>query len=228
MSESGWLQQIVGLILDESDDAFRPRFESRLRDALSGLDEPVPFAVVHHWYASAVSPLVIESCEQLGLSVHAHMDVGELHRRASRGLEVAEDEWSCALEPAMRVVFEHSYPRDEAFATAAEAAWRYAHSHNFEQDEAEEYRDYYASLNTAAAVRLFSAANAIAHSNAYARAFAHEDHTLLSATYPATYLRACVSLVRDDRTSIADTYARLGEALANSARGSSNATDRTP
>ena len=222
MSESGWLQQIVGLILDESDDAFRARWERRLRDALSGLNEPVPFVFIHNWYASAVSSIVIGGCEQRGLSVQVHAGVRDLHRRASRGLVVSEDEWRRTLEPAMRVVYEHSYPRDEAFATAAEAAWRYALSHNYEQAAAEKYRDHYASINTAAAVGLFSTSNATANSNAYARAFAHADHTLLAATYPAADLRACVSLSRDDRTSIADAYAGLGEALANGVHGSSD------
>ena len=36
--------------------------------------------------------------------------------------------------------------------------------------------------------------------------------------------RSCVSLPRHHRSSIADTYARLGEALANSARGLSKTT----
>ena len=220
--KSGWLQQIVGLILDESDDAFRSRWVGGLCNDLPGLDEPMPFEVVHNWYASAVSSLVIESCEQRGLSVQIHLDVRELHRRASRGQAVAEDEWHRTLEPAMRVVYEHSYPRDEAFATAAEAAWRYAGSHNYEQDAAETYRDHYASINTAAAVRLYSAANAMANSNAYARAFAHEDHALLSAAYPGAYLRACVSLSRNDRTAV---YVALGEALTDCMQGFRGTTD---
>ncbi len=224
----GWLRQIAGLILGESDDAFRTGWTGQLRDALLRLDGAAPIEVVHHWHANSVSSLLIDSCARRGLPARVHLNLRELHRSAWRGLEVPEDEWRRALEPALRAVYEHSYPHDEAYATAAEAAYRYARLHNYDEDAAQKYRDHYAALNTEAAVRLFAAANAKANSDAYARAYARSDQALLSDAYPGAYLKACVRLARNDSASVAAIYAGLGEGLTESLRLSGPVVSRTP
>jgi hypothetical protein len=213
-STPAWLKQVVELIVDRSDDAFRRTWTEQLRETLARLDGAVPFRLIHDWHTNSISSLVIDSCAQRGLSVHEHEEVRELHRHAWHGHSVSEEAWRDTLEPALHALYLRSYPYEEAFAVAASLANSYARSHGASTDEASKYGETYAELNTGANARLFSAANAKANSKAYAAAFARSDHNLLARAYPSAYLRACVSLARTEHASGA--YACLGEGLINS------------
>ena len=214
-----WLLQIAELILDRSDDAFRKAWSQRLCEALARLDNPVPFRLIHDWHANTVSPLVIESCWERGLSMHEHEELREMHRRAWRADDGSEEAWRRALEPALHAVYFHSYPYQEAFAVAADAGSTYALLHGSSAVEAKKYGEQYAELNTGANARLFSAANAKANSAAYAKAFVRSDHDLLARAYPGAYVQACASLASTEHIGGPAGYARLGDGLIDSLGG---------
>lgn len=213
-STPAWLPQIIELISDRCDEAFRNRWAAQLCASLARLDDVPPFRLIHDWHATTVSRLIIDSCLRRGLSVQEHEDVRELHRCAWRGHDVTDETWRRTLEPAFRAVFFHSYPYAEASATAADAANSYAVSHGYSAEEAKKYGETYATINTGANARLFSAANAKANSRAYARAFARSDHDLLARAYPSAYLRACLSLARTEHRS--GVYRALAEGFIHS------------
>ncbi len=205
LDEPAWLLPIAGLICDHGGT-------EQLRETLARLDS-LPFRLFHDWHANTVSPLIIESCSRRELSTREHEEVREMHGRAARADNIAEEAWRRALEPALHAIYLHSYPYEAAFAVAANAGNTYALSHGYAPEGARKYGEHYAELNTGANARLFPPANAKANSRAYAQAFARSDHDLLARAYPRAYLRACVALAGTEHAAV---YARLGDGLITS------------
>lgn len=176
-----------------------PSWLTGLDAALGTPDFPagVPtFDAVHRWLADTVIPLTLDSCAALGEFADPLVAVQALHRRAIGGESVSEFAWRAALEPAFQIVFRLGYPYEEAFEAAAAGASAYALANGYTEEQARTYGDDYALINTAANVRVSSAAHAAVAARAWARALASEDHRLLAAAYPGAYLQAHAQLIK--------------------------------
>lgn len=209
-----WLAQVAGVLLDGPAASEARSRMRRVRGELARLDG-VPFSVVHDWHARTVSPLLVAASGARGGDVRAYQQVRSLHERALAGEPVAEAQWREALEPALREVYRHAFPREAAHATAAAAADSFARSRGWSEAEAAEYGETYAALNTGACARMHEEANASAHAAALAAAWAAADAAAYAATYPAAFVRGCVRATATDGTSQLLCLARLAGGLAD-------------
>lgn len=171
-----------------------PDWTTQVADALdTTLPRPLGMDVVHEWHARTVLPLLAN-----GIGDTDVLEVlRPLHIRALEAAPPTADEWAAALEPAMRAVYRHAYPKAAAYETARANAHAYATANGYSEDGAVEFAHGYAELSTEATVRSFADANAIATARAVADAFAAADTDAYARSYPYAWARACAEVLGD-------------------------------
>lgn len=207
----GWLAQITTVLVGAPPEAGARLAEEAARRA----DGEVPLVVLHDWFATSVTPLLVERSEGAAEDAVHLKEMQVLHRRAARGESVVADAWRTALEPVLRRVFQDAYDVTQASATAHAAASSFALGRGYSEADADEYGRSYAEMNTRANVTAHAEANSLALAELLSRAFAHEDAAGYARTYPGAYTKACIhAYAADDegreraRVALADGLAR--------------------
>ncbi len=203
-----WLAQVVAALSDGQEPGTARAWAARIHADIVRLDGRVPFAVVHHWHAGTVAPLLGRVCE-------GQAAVGALHARALAGSLVTQPQWAAALEPALRAVYRRAYAYDDAYRVNYDSAHAYGTANGFGEQGTREYAAYYADLATNANRDAFADANAIANANACSFAFATADPVAYADTYPYAATRAYAFALAGAPTA-AEPHARLAAGLAKS------------
>lgn len=164
------------------------QWADRLAGLLEELPAPLPVAVLHHWFASTVLPMVAEPAEPAGPVALLR----ELHARAAAGERIAEPDWRAVLEPALGALYRHAYGYAEAYATAHASASAYAEANGFSEQGAISFAESYAASSTDANADAFAEANARANAGLLAAAYADGDRRALAEAYPFALVQACV------------------------------------
>jgi hypothetical protein len=171
-----------------------PDWATQVAEALdTALPRPLGLDVVHEWHAHAVFPLLSNGIGDAEVLEPLRL----LHVRALEAAPPTADEWTAALEPAMRAVYRHAYPKAVAYETARANAHAYATANGYDEDGAVGFARDYAELSTEATVRSFADSNAIATARAVADAFAADDADAYARTYPYAWARACAGALGD-------------------------------
>ncbi len=206
--------QVAEVLFDGLDPTEARAWARRVHQELTRLEGKVPFTVVHEWHFGTIGPLLTEVSARRGGSAASHQAVRSLHARALAGEQIAESDWSAALEPALREVYRYAYAYARAYASASSAARSYALAQGYGEAEATEYGESYAGLSTDANLRAHADANALANAAAAAAAFAAADTDAYAATCPFAQVRACVRAYADQDEGLErDVCARLAEGL---------------
>ncbi|MEV6995114.1 SpcZ [Streptomyces sp. NPDC093228] len=183
MSIPSWPDQIREVLADEAG----------VHDGPGHATHVAPLVAFHHWQAGVVADLISEAVARHGGDPSPHDALRAAHEQAAAGQPVGEDVWSALLEPALRDVYRLAYPREQVHTRASTAAASFARSHGWSNEEAEQYGTSYARMNTEAAERVHSEANAIANAAAYAAAFAAGDADGCARAWPFALVQAWIA-----------------------------------
>src|SRR5690242_10754011 len=111
-----WLFQVAAALVEGQEAATVRDRVARISDQLDRLSGRVPFSVVHDWHAHCVAPTLAELIEPLDRASGLQETVRLLHVRALAGERVSANEWTTALEPALRQVYRHAYAYADSYA----------------------------------------------------------------------------------------------------------------
>lgn len=215
-----FLARLAGTGLTEPPAPGLPSWTARLLDALYEgvaaddwvarvhwelvrLNGAVPFAVLHHWQAGTVLPLLEPACET--------SELAGLHAQAAIGQIVPAETWRAALEPVLRVVYHRAYDYGSGYAVNYANAEVYGLANDFGEEGTREYASYYAELATGANRPASANANAIAVSQVLAACFANADPVGYAESFPDAAVRAYARASGDGAA-----YRRLADGLVDS------------
>ncbi|MET1077651.1 MAG: hypothetical protein ABWY06_06490 [Pseudomonas sp.] len=191
-----WLAQLSSLLFDALPAEEAGAWGLQLYGQLKCLDAQLPFAVIDHWQAHTVAPLLLEASARRGGDPQRHRRVQALHRRALLGLRPGRAEWRAALGAALPEVYDLAFARSQAYARAHASALAYANAaangamiaEHF--GTAQAYADYYAELASTASAASSTSANARANAELAAEAYARGDAQCYAETYAHAGARA--------------------------------------
>lgn len=223
-----WLPQVLSTLYDGQDPDTAARWGRRIVECCRS--SVLPFAVVHHWQAGTVVPMMAAEV----IAEQPAAELRRMHARAAAGEEFDEADWRAAIEPVLRGLYSDAYGYADAYATAHASASAYAKANNFSPDGAIRFAESYAADSTEANRQSYAESNAVANATMLAAAYASNDAQAYAEAYPFALLHACAHAWANrtrpatdqaedadqaaaDRTARRQAgYARLADGLADS------------